>query len=185
MSFDSKGYVYFIQAAGGGLIKIGFSINYPDYRLRDLQIGSPVLLERLAYIYRYRMYEGHLHEIFARFWSHGEWFHPADDLMRFIRLRATPWLPLGPDHPDPSEDLEMRAIHAETRRHRRGEALELVACQRREEAMEAARVIVNRSRRSEATNNAEMAYSRVMRRVSLLKIWLPPGTEILDVEIAT
>ncbi|HEY9368353.1 GIY-YIG nuclease family protein [Streptomyces sp.] len=76
--------VYFIQA-DNGLIKIGVS-DSPKNRLRTLQTMSPVAL-RLVLVLpgRGARGESELHARFAEHRSHGEWFHPAPELISFIQ----------------------------------------------------------------------------------------------------
>jgi hypothetical protein len=78
-------YVYFIEAPGSGLIKIGVADDVAS-RFRALQlqcadtltlVGSLVCRERGAL-------ERRLHKQFAHLRSHGEWFRPGPDLVDFI-----------------------------------------------------------------------------------------------------
>lgn len=75
--------VYFIQAKNNGLIKIGFTSNLKS-RLSDLSSMSPVPLELLAFTDGDYNLERELHTTFSNYRSHGEWFHPSDELMNFI-----------------------------------------------------------------------------------------------------
>jgi hypothetical protein len=80
--------VYFVQTAGGGLIKIGFTTNL-EARVRDLQTSSPVALCVLATLSGGESLEAELHERFASYRKHGEWFEPAPELLSFVSsLRA-------------------------------------------------------------------------------------------------
>ncbi len=65
--------VYFAQAASGGPIKIGVSRD-PVRRVRALSIGSPDAIELLATLPGGVWLEGKLHEYFADYRLHGEWF---------------------------------------------------------------------------------------------------------------
>jgi hypothetical protein len=83
------GFVYFIQAEDGGLIKIGWALN-PAKRLRDLQIGSPVKLKILATVEGRRADEAWLHRVFHDSRRHGEWFETSDDLEKIMRGEGWP-----------------------------------------------------------------------------------------------
>ena len=75
--------VYFLQAKDNGLIKIGFTSNLKS-RLSDLSSMSPVPLELLAFTDGDCNLERELHSTFSNHLSHGEWFHPSDELIKFI-----------------------------------------------------------------------------------------------------
>jgi len=75
--------VYFIAPVGGGLVKIGYSTN-PSRRIGALLDASPVLLEILCSVPGCREQENALHTLFIKHWSHGEWFHPAPELLAFV-----------------------------------------------------------------------------------------------------
>lgn len=72
--------VYFIRAGDDGPVKIGVAQD-PDRRLREMQIGSPVLLTII------RVTEGHhdtekwLHRHFAAQRQRGEWFTYCDEML--------------------------------------------------------------------------------------------------------
>jgi hypothetical protein len=82
---SALGYVYLIDS-GLGLYKIGHALD-PWQRLRDLQVGSPVRLELLAYAECWaetRMgHEGVLHGRLGPYWKHGEWFELRPRLLRW------------------------------------------------------------------------------------------------------
>jgi len=84
----SPEYVYFIQATGTGLIKIGYSRDVTA-RLSDLQNMSPEPLELLLTINGDYELEGRLHAQFVEARRHGEWFEPTDDLLRLIERLGT------------------------------------------------------------------------------------------------
>jgi hypothetical protein len=82
-------WVYFVQGEGGGPIKIGSATNIQQ-RLRDLQIGSPVLLTLLHGVQGDYDLEYALHERFANDRLHGEWFTPSPELLAYIEgLKGT------------------------------------------------------------------------------------------------
>lgn len=72
------GFVYFAQREHGDLIKIGFSQN-PQKRCEDLKARL------LATEPGGRAREHRLHLQFAWHRREGEWFEPADELIRYIR----------------------------------------------------------------------------------------------------
>lgn len=78
-------HTYFIRAERSGLIKIGCASD-PVARLRGLATGSPEPLRLLA-IWRDggREAERQMHELFASFRSHGEWFYPSEELYAAIK----------------------------------------------------------------------------------------------------
>lgn len=79
-----QSYVYFLQAEGDGLIKIGRTIN-PDKRVRELQTLAPSPLKLLALVEGGKDREREIHEMFVDARSHGEWFEPTPQLLRFIQ----------------------------------------------------------------------------------------------------
>ena len=81
-------HTYFIRATRSGLIKIGCASD-PEARLRTLSTGSPEPLELLA-VWRDggRWAERQMHELFASFRSHGEWFHPSRELYAAIKASS-------------------------------------------------------------------------------------------------
>ncbi len=83
--FTEPGYVYFIQGADDGPIKIGFTRGDPGHRLGELQGGSPISLRLLAFTFASLGKEQALHECFSKHRLHGEWFTPAADLLAYIR----------------------------------------------------------------------------------------------------
>lgn len=101
----SLGVVYFIQAQGVGLIKIGFTARNPRVRLASLRTGSPVPLVPLGFVTGLQNEEGELHTRFIASRAHGEWFHPTPDLLAFIDEFAFPWDSL-PRHGMPTADLK-------------------------------------------------------------------------------
>ncbi len=80
-----KPYVYFIQSAHGGPVKIGHS-TLPAARLITLQTGNPAVLRILATMIGGPVAERSIHRAFARdrIRSDGEWFNPSPELMAFI-----------------------------------------------------------------------------------------------------
>jgi len=85
--YVGKNFVYFIQAAQLGLIKIGFSSNVPK-RLLSLKTGCPDDLVILKIIPGGQEIERILHKKFADIRVKGEWFSPTKELMAFITEAA-------------------------------------------------------------------------------------------------
>lgn len=83
--------VYFLAAEMCGLIKIGVA-NDVRARVRDLRATSPDWLELLGVMpcSNHGALEAELHIRFGDLRAHGEWFRPADRLVRFILTNATP-----------------------------------------------------------------------------------------------
>ena len=79
--------IYFI-GGDDGPIKIGLT-NAPLNRLRDFQIGSPVILKIHALVEGGFADEADYHRLFAPHRLHGEWFSPAPDILAEI-ARLTP-----------------------------------------------------------------------------------------------
>lgn len=74
--------VYFIQAENG-LIKIGRSIDLEN-RFHRLRTMSPIELKLVGYQDCKPLTEIILHGKFKHLRSHGEWFHPGDELLEYI-----------------------------------------------------------------------------------------------------
>ncbi len=75
-SFTEKsagGFVYVVRDTYRGLYKIGFSRTV-DRRLISLQAGSPVPLTLLFYVNGNRNFEKYVHQTFAQYNTHNEWF---------------------------------------------------------------------------------------------------------------
>jgi len=75
-------FTYFIQSENGGPIKIGYTRQDPNQRLKDLQTGSPVKLKLLGAIKGNK--EAMLHHKFIEERSHGEWFEPSTKLVDYM-----------------------------------------------------------------------------------------------------
>ena len=81
--------VYFIQAGDAGPIKIGHSTSVRS-RLISMQSGSPVRLRLLLTLPGGQQLERFLHQAFAQFRKHGEWFEPHPSLVRIIETAKSP-----------------------------------------------------------------------------------------------
>ena len=93
MALTDLGRVYFIRCPANGFIKIGYTAGDPSERLWRLRATIPVPIEPLAWVEGTIADERRLHERFAEAWSHGEWFRPVPDLVKFIEAVGTPWTP--------------------------------------------------------------------------------------------
>lgn len=76
-------WIYFIEAHGVGLIKIGQATNV-NLRMGGMQVGSPVKLMLLVAFEAQPHTEQLLHKTFHEFREHGEWFRPEPSLCRLI-----------------------------------------------------------------------------------------------------
>ena len=77
-------HVYFIAAFESRRIKIGIAAD-PDARLAQLQVASPEPLAVVAVRRNAgREVERSLHERLGSSRSHGEWFHPTDDVLAAV-----------------------------------------------------------------------------------------------------
>lgn len=124
------GLVYFIQAAHGGPVKIGYTTNL-DGRLRDLQTASPYRLVVRHLLPGSTVDEAAMHERFkAARLGGGEWFAPTAGLVAFSGARADIgepelWSPMNEDwrEVDRRQEREARRRHAAAvAQHRRFEA---------------------------------------------------------------
>jgi hypothetical protein len=82
--------IYFIEAVGAGLLKIGFTDRDPLERLRELQTGCPHTLRLLGTCPGTQADERQFHELWATTRTTGEWFRIDDRLRWFLG-----WLEYG------------------------------------------------------------------------------------------
>lgn len=82
---NPAGYVYFIRCAKTKLVKIGFSVNYPTSRLRQLQTGSGGELHLIAFITAHADRERELHRQFVAQHERGEWFRLEGEFADWLR----------------------------------------------------------------------------------------------------
>lgn len=92
-----RSWVYFIQAADSGPIKIGFTTGDPRSRMASLQTGNPHPLRLLVVVPGTPEDEGSLHERFAQSRMQGEWFAPSPILIAFILGAQMAGRPLPPN----------------------------------------------------------------------------------------
>lgn len=87
---DRARHVYFIEAVGLDLIKIGFARDVWR-RLADLQAASPVELRMLGVICEAGVtLERKIHSQLAEYRVRGEWFRRCDQIAEYLRQTVTP-----------------------------------------------------------------------------------------------
>ncbi len=86
--------IYFIEAEGLNLIKIGFTDRRMGSRLAALRSSSAVALTLLGVIEGTVKDEKRTHVRFIELWHHGEWFRAEPGLRRYIADHACPWAPV-------------------------------------------------------------------------------------------
>lgn len=81
---ENKGFVYFFSNSKN--IKIGYTKNRPESRLKQLNTGSDTQLYMLGYIHGSTELEKSLHKKFGqdRIRQNAEWFYPSQELIDFI-----------------------------------------------------------------------------------------------------
>lgn len=74
--------LYMVQSVDGGPVKIGVSSD-PIGRLKVMQTGCPLVLQFIALRSESMAYtrERELHNKYAEYRLHGEWFTVSDDLL--------------------------------------------------------------------------------------------------------
>jgi len=82
-------WIYFIQSGADGAIKIGYTEGSPYRRMKSIQCNSPQPLRLLGTKTAESKAallsaEKRLHVAFATHHIHGEWFHPAPELLDYI-----------------------------------------------------------------------------------------------------
>ena len=83
-----SGTVYFIESGPGGPVKIGYTSDTPQSRIRVMQTGNPSRLRLLASMEGTEADEAELHERFEDARIRGEWFHPTKMLLAVIAEAA-------------------------------------------------------------------------------------------------
>jgi hypothetical protein len=76
-------YVYFLRISENGPIKIGFTKRLRE-RLSKVQVDNPFFVKLIAVTKGGRKEEYQLHQKFAKYRLYGEWFDPAEELLRYI-----------------------------------------------------------------------------------------------------
>lgn len=87
------GNLYFVQVDGGGVIKIGWTQGHVLSRIRQLQWASPEILNWIGACPAPREAEKAAHKELARHRHRGEWFHPSDEVVQFIKSRVGDFCP--------------------------------------------------------------------------------------------
>lgn len=77
--------IYFFRGRVTRKVKIGYTSVSPLNRLLDCQVGSPDQLEVLGVVHAPFVFERELHDLFAPYHSHGEWFDGNPILYKFIK----------------------------------------------------------------------------------------------------
>ena len=84
------GYIYFVEAHGLGLIKIGHAKHDVINRIRELTTGCPVRLELRSIALGARKDERNLHRHFRLLRQKGEWFRDHPTLRAMMARHALP-----------------------------------------------------------------------------------------------
>lgn len=85
------GIVYFVQEGSDGPIKIGFTRQTVEHRLRSFETGNSSPLRILGWFAAEPFEERRWHKEFAACHKHGEWFYPTAHLLNAINaITATP-----------------------------------------------------------------------------------------------
>lgn len=84
--------VYFVEAEGMGLVKIGTSSDM-HLRLCSIRSHSPAPIRFLKAIAGDAALEAALHNRFSRLRVRGEWFRAEPELMAFIEGGVSAWVP--------------------------------------------------------------------------------------------
>lgn len=86
------GFVYFIEAEGQGLVKVGYSLD-PSRRLIHLQNASPHRLRLVMTVAGTPELETHYHGMFALERVSGEWFRVEGPVRRLLDTVLVGWSP--------------------------------------------------------------------------------------------
>lgn len=80
------GFVYFVEAVDTGRIKIGWSKESPERRLRELSAACPFELRLLGAMVGCKVEEAHKHRLFecSRVPGKREWFFDSPEIREFI-----------------------------------------------------------------------------------------------------
>lgn len=79
-----NGYIYLVGCDESFAVKIGWS-RAPKSRMKTLQCGSPVELKMLFYVKAFQQNEQHVHRLFKKYKSHGEWFICNREIYEFFK----------------------------------------------------------------------------------------------------
>lgn len=115
MNNQCIGFVYFVQAMPDGPVKIGWSRDNPDRRLKEIRMMSPLRIKPLGILRGWSpRREREIHLMFAPHRLHGEWFAPGQDLLDYVVKTVKPWPKRGEKFDEPSADRMRRAHEIET-----------------------------------------------------------------------
>lgn len=95
-TLTTPGFVYFVQAEIGGLVKIGWATK-PAERVRNMQRWCPVKLTILFSVPGDGKMEAELHRRFKSARQHGEWFEPVPEIFGVYVLGKQPARGCGRD----------------------------------------------------------------------------------------
>lgn len=105
----TDGWVYFLHATVTESVKIGWTANDIDVRLKACQTGSPVPLTVLGQVRARPKIEKALHRRFAHLRIRGEWFQATRELLTFIEdLKRDPVTTLARHIPDSLKNKSQR-----------------------------------------------------------------------------
>ena len=76
--------IYFIQQGTSGPIKIGYTENNVNERIKSLQTGNPTPLKLIGYIPGTVEDEKAIHKMFENFNIQNEWFQPVIQVINYI-----------------------------------------------------------------------------------------------------
>jgi DNA-binding XRE family transcriptional regulator len=110
---SAVGYVYFIEGADSGLIKIGFSRN-PRRRLGAIRAHAAEPVRLLATVRGGPDLARDVHSRFRRRRVQGAWFHPNEEMLALIRS-ADQWELAPEGSAGPRTDLRDHAFGARLR----------------------------------------------------------------------
>ena len=92
--WDAEGFVYFavIGDPYPTHVKVGFTTNDPEKRVRGMQTGCPFKIRLLGYVFGTQYREDELHCVLEYYRGLGEWFEYSDYVARVIEgeLSAEP-----------------------------------------------------------------------------------------------
>jgi len=102
-------YIYFVREESRGNIKIGIT-SEPTLRLSQLQSGNPDVLNIEGIANGGPLSEYALHVKFSEHQIHGEWFHPAHEVLDFMQSLPTyDEYEAGEPLPDLDSEFEIEA----------------------------------------------------------------------------
>ena len=85
MKLYQHNLIYLVRGKVTELIKIGQTKVDIEQRVKELQIGSPDILEVIAVTFEPHTSENELHNKFSEYRKHGEWFLPSEDILEYVK----------------------------------------------------------------------------------------------------